>query len=71
MPDKAAADAQKPVAEAKAAPKAALAATAKDVLRGAAPAVSGATKAAAPESMRSISPTKDGYSGCHLKDSDA
>ena len=67
MPDKAQADAKKSAAAAKAAP----AATAKDVLRGAAPAVSGTTKAAAPESMRSISPVNDGYSGCHSKDSDA
>ena len=71
LPDKAQTAAQKSAATAKAAPKAAPAATAKDVLRGAAPAVSGATKAAAPESMRSISPAKDGYSGCHSKDSDA
>ena len=69
-PDKAQADAKKSVAS-KAAPKATPAATAKDVMRGAAPAVSGATKAGAPESMRSISPAKDGYSGCHSKDSDA
>ncbi len=67
MPGKAQADAKKWAAPAKAAP----AATAKDVRRGAAPAVSGVTKAAAPESMRSISPAKDGDSGCHSKDSDA
>lgn len=70
LPDKA--DAKKPAAAAKAAPKAAPAATAQDVLRGAAPAVGGATKAAAPEPMRSIAPAKGGDSGCHhSKDSDA
>ena len=72
LPDKALADAKKSAAAVKAAPKAAPAATAKDVLRGAVPAVGGATKAAAPEPMRSISPAKDGDSGCHhSKDSDA
>ena len=70
LPDKAQADAQKAAAAAKAVPKATTAA-AKDVRVTTPMAVSGATKAAAPASMRSTSPGKDGDSGCHSKNSDA